>query len=367
MQQKTPYQPVPLPLDALETGQFTKILSDASAALARYDTLLSQLPNPNIILLSLQSEEAVMSSQIEGTQATFDEILRHDAGIKAKDDNKRNDIQEITNYREALSKGRAMLDEGYKINLTFVRGLHEILMSSARGANKAPGKIRVTQNWLGAYGSDINNASFIPPSPEQLPVHMDNWLAYLDDDEQETLIQTALMHAQFELLHPFLDGNGRLGRILIPLFLCQKKRISAPVFYISVYLEGRRDEYEQRLRNISEHGDWSGWVRFFLEASAAQAKAHNEKINKIKSLHEEMKEKIQKITHSQFINNIVDAIFTRPYFNTALFVEESGIPKSSAYNLLNKLENNDILESIRISFKLKIYRFQRLADILHNK
>ena len=192
---------------------------------------------------------------------------------------------------------------------------------------------------------------------------MNEWIDYLGGEEKDPLIQAALMHAQFELVHPFLDGNGRLGRILIPLFLYQKQCIHAP-FYISAYLEKHRDIYYQRLQDISGRDDWTGWVCFFLEAVAAQAQASSDKIHKVIQLRERMEREIREVTHSQFTLNILNAIFIHPYCNAADFVE-NGVSESSVYQLIRRLQKHKILEMVSDSARRdKVYAFGELLDIL---
>lgn len=255
-----PYIPDPLPLTELDYRLLLPLVGQANAALARYDGLLQGIPNPAVMLSPLTTQEAVLSSKIEGTQATVDEVLEQEAGL-IKEGEKYKDIQEISNYRQALYSAREYLQD-YSIRLPFVRELHRILLSSVRGQDKTPGEFRKDQNWIGRYGCTMEQASFVPPNPFQLPDFLQAWEQYLDSDDVDFLLQTAVMHAQFELLHPFKDGNGRIGRILIPLFLYQKKALSQPMFYLSEYLESHRDEYYARLKAISAEGDWNGWIAF---------------------------------------------------------------------------------------------------------
>lgn len=256
-----PYVPCELPLTNLDYQRLLPLVGKANATLARYDGLLQGIPNPAVMLSPLTTQEAVLSSKIEGTQATVDEVLEHEAGM-LKEGKKFQDIQEISSYRQALFVAREYLKD-YPIRLSFVRELHRLLMNSVRGQDKTPGEFRKDQNWIGAYGCSIEQATFVPPNPFQLPDHLQAWERYMDADDVDFLLQTAVVHAQFELLHPFKDGNGRIGRILIPLFLYQKRALSQPMFYLSEYLEHHREEYYQRLRAISSEGDWNGWIGFF--------------------------------------------------------------------------------------------------------
>ena len=340
-----PYQPNKLPLEGLDYQRLFALVGEANAELARYDGLLQGVVNSSVMLSPLTNEEAVLSSKIEGTQATVDEVLEQEAGIH-KEGEKAKDIQEIINYREALRSAHHYLDER-PITLAFVRQLHKILLNSVRGQDKTPGEFRKDQNWIGKYGCTIEEASFIPPNPLQLEDHLEAWQSYISTDDIDFLLQTAVVHAQFELLHPFKDGNGRIGRILIPLFLYQKKKLSQPMFYLSSYLEANREEYYVRLQNISREGDWNGWIAFFLKAIIEQAKNNNAKVKSIMGLYDSMKIRIHEITHSQYTVHLLDAIFDRPIFETTDFVSRSKINKKTAMALLKQLREAGVLLVLR--------------------
>ncbi|MBP6718405.1 MAG: Fic family protein [Rhodoferax sp.] len=344
-----PYTPDALPLDKLDYRLLLPLVGQANAALARYDGLLQGIPNPAVMLSPLTTQEAVLSSKIEGTQATVDEVLEQEAGLIKKGE-KYEDIQEISNYRQALYSAREYLKD-YPIRLSFVRELHRILMGSVRGKDKTPGAFRLDQNWIGKHGCTMEQASFVPPNPIQLPDHLQAWEHYLDSDDVDFLLQTAVLHAQFELLHPFKDGNGRIGRILIPLFLYQKRALSQPMFYLSEYLENHREEYYERLKAISEDGDWNGWIAFFLQAITIQAAQNSKRVTAIQSLYEEMKLAIQEVTHSQYTLHLLDAIFTKPIFRssdlTARMFREFGIHEKTTPGLLRQMKAAGILRELQ--------------------
>jgi Fic family protein len=344
-----PFEPHVLPLTDLDWRQLLPLVGKANAALARYDGLLAGIPNPAVMLSPLTTQEAVLSSKIEGTQATVDEVLEQEAGL-LKEGEKFKDIQEISNYRKALFQAREYLQD-YPIRLGFVRELHRTLMSSVRGQDKTPGEFRLDQNWIGKMGCPIEEATFVPPNPIQLPDHLRAWEAYLDSDDVDFLIQAAVVHAQFELLHPFKDGNGRIGRILIPLFLFQKRVLSQPMFYLSEYLENHRDEYYLRLKGISAENDWNSWVAYFLRATATQAAQNAQRVTAIQALYEEMKLKIHETTHSQYTVHLLDAIFSKPIFRTSelaqRLTDEHGIHEKTAPALLRQLRDAGILREIQ--------------------
>ncbi len=341
----SPYVPETLPITTLDFGRLFRHIGPANAALARYDGLLQSVINPSVMLSPLTNQEAVLSSKIEGTQATVDEVLEYEAGIEF-DPEKVNDIQEIVNYRTALTLAKETLTQR-PLSLGLLRQMHGTLMNSVRGEEKTPGKFRVHQNWIGWAGSKIGEATFVPPSPLQLQDHLEAFERYLASDDVDPLVQVAMVHAQFELLHPFNDGNGRIGRLLIPLFLFQKRALATPMFYLSEYLEAHRSEYYAGLRGISLQRDWTGWVEFFLTAIHHQAQTNTDRVRSILNLYERMKQQISDLTRSQYALKVLDTLFDRPVFRSSDFIERSGIPKNTAMPFLRDLRGAGILATLR--------------------
>ena len=359
------FVPDMLPLEGLDHRRLIGLVGQANAELARYDGLLQQgVFDPEVMLSPLTTQEAVLSSRIEGTQATLDEVLEHEAG-DLKQGEKGQDIQEIINYRTALSSACLVLDE-QPITLALVRQSHRMLMDSVRGEDKSPGEFRLDQNWIGRPGSPIQEATFVPPSPLVMQEHLERWEAYLRGDDIDVLVQLAIVHAQFELIHPFKDGNGRIGRLLVPLFLYQKRALSSASFYLSGYLEAHRDAYYGRLRAISDSGDWDGWISFFLEAVREQARDNGDRVRRLLELYEEMKSEIVQLSRSQYALATLDALFRRPVFQTSEFVQRSAIPKQTALPLLLKLRRAGILEQSRPASgrRAAILTFPRLLAIV---
>lgn len=357
-----PYEPQPLPLDNLDFRRLIAQVGEANAALARYDGLLQAMVNPDILLSPLTDQEAVLSSKIEGTQATLEEVLEHEAG-RQYDEHKTHDIQEVLNYRTALRLAKNYLDER-PIRLGLVLQLHKILMSSVRGQNKTPGQFRQDQNWIGPTGCTIEEASFVPPNPLQLNDHLQAWETYINGSDFDVLAQAAVMHAQFELIHPFKDGNGRMGRLLIPLFLYSKKRLYSPMFYLSAYLEANRDEYYVRLQRISREADWTGWIEFFLRAIIEQAISNTQKAKDIMELYDEMKVRVRDATHSQHAAQLVDRLFTRPIFGTQ-HISEADIPKPTAHLLIRQLLEAGLIVTLKqgAGRRPAIYAFPKLVNL----
>ncbi len=340
-----PHVPDSLPLDCLDVARLIRKVGPANAAIARYDGLLQSVVNPSVMLSPLTQREAVLSSRIEGTQATVDEVLEYEAGMEF-DFEKTQDIQEVVNYRKTLRLASDSLADR-PITLSMIKQMHAILMDTVRGADKSPGQFRIDQNRIGSSDNTIETAKFVPPDPFQLPIHLEAFEKYIRGDDIDTLVQCAIVHAQFEILHPFKDGNGRIGRLLIPLFLFQKRALASPMFYLSEYLEENREEYYQRLRLIGSDGGWTAWVEFFLLAIEKQALANSERVLGILKLYNEMKSKVSEITHSQYSPTILDSLFDRPIFQTPDFIERSQIPKPTAATVIKKLKDAGILKTLR--------------------
>ena len=333
-----PFIPHELPPD-LDWKKLVPLIGKANAAIARYDGLLQSLINPIVLLSPITTNEAVLSSRIEGTQASLSEVLEHDAGLDTgKSPTINEDIKEISNYRKVLRIAEDEL-QNRPISLNFVKSLHAVLLDSVRGKNKEPGQFRKDQNWIGKKGTPIETARFVPPSPLILQEHLEKWEKFLcRDDYSDPFVQLAIVHAQFEILHPFIDGNGRIGRLFIPLFLYMKKCLNSPMFYLSEYLETHRDEYYDGLLSISSENNWHGWIEFFLQAIVIQSDTNISKAKEILSLYDNLKDKFIDVTHSQYAVPALDTFFKIPIINTVEFYKLSGIPnRMTANNLLRKL------------------------------
>ena len=343
-----PFIPDILPIDSIDWAAHVSLIGRANAALARYDGMLQGIVNPEVFLSPLTTQEAVLSSRIEGTQASMEEVLEYEADPRDKvEPSKHADIQEIINYR--LAMGRAV--ESLKkrpLCLNLIKELHAVLLDSVRGRDKAPGQFRKIQNHIGPSGCPIEEATFVPPSPDRLPEALDGWEKYLHFEEKDGLVQLAVVKAQFEIIHPFLDGNGRVGRMLVPLFLFTKNLLSSPMFYLSAYLDANRESYLTYLQGISQKQDWNGWIQFFLTAVVKQAAINIDKVREMLHLYEKMKTHMVKITHSQFAIKALDAIFSRPIFRGADFSTISGIPtKQTAATLIRQLQEAEILKVLQ--------------------
>lgn len=342
-----PFEPEQLPPSGVDLLGLMPMAGKANRAVATLEGLFYGIPNPNVLLSPITTQEAVLSSRIEGTQADFEDVLKFEAGEAPTEPSRREDIHEIMNYRKALGLSESLLkDRPFCLN-TLLK-LHGVLMDSVRGHNKGRGRFRTIQNWIGKPNSPIEEAAFVPPSPLDLQDHLNRWEAYWHSDAPDILVQLAIIHAQFEILHPFIDGNGRLGRMIIPLFLFEKRILSRPCFYLSEYFEARRDEYVVRLRDLGQPGSWTRWCSFFIEGVAVQAEANTNKARAIQDLYERLKKQVLELTHSQFAVPLLDFMFERPIFRGSDVAKLKHMPSvPMVANLLGNLRRNGILHTVR--------------------
>ena len=349
------------PDDRLDWPTLIPFLGPAAAAVARYDGMLAAIPNPGVLLAPLSTREAVLSSKIEGTQATMGEVLEFEAGREPESPAKRDDIQEVLNYRSAMRHAETMLDT-LPLCERVIREAHGVLLSGVRAA---PGSYRRVPNWIGPPGCTIDEATFVPIAADRLPDAMRAWEHYIHQDAPDRLVQLAILHAEFEALHPFLDGNGRMGRMLVPLFLWQCGLIRAPMFYISAYFEARRAPYYEGLLAVSRDGDWTGWCRFFLQAVQAQAEENLTKAQGIIDLYDSMKSRVADLTRSRYAIRALDWIFERPIFRSTDFSGTAGIPAQTARRLLDVLRKAGILQVIvpRSGRRAAVLMFPALLNI----
>lgn len=352
------------PPDKLDWEKLIPLLGPASAAVARYDGMLAGIQNADVLLSPLSTQEAVLSSRIEGTQATMGEVLEFEAGEMASSPARLADIHEVLNYRSALREAEWLLQE-IPLSRRLIRSVHKVLLSGVRGEHKSPGEYRRVPNWIGPPGCSMEEARFVPIDAGRLPDAMSAWEKFAHSETPDLLVKLAILHAEFEALHPFLDGNGRIGRMLIPLFMWQDGLIRRPMFYISAYFEARRDEYYARLRAVSEMGDWTGWCRFFLQGVQAQAQENANRMQAILGLYEEMKHRFAALTRSHYAIVALDWIFAHPIFRTSVFVDSSGIPAATAHRFVRVLREGGVIQPIVRSSgrRAAVYTLSALLNI----
>jgi len=355
------------PPQSLDYSRLVRPLAEATEALARYDQMLQSLHNSEILLTSLRGQEAVVSSRMEGTISTLDEVLQIEAD--AEDDEvtsgkARSEAIEVYLYSSALKRAQKALEDGQPISEFLIRQTHRHLLSFGRGAFKTPGVYKKEQNYIG--DDRKKEVYFIPITPEQLGPAMQQLVSFMDENNLLALLTTALSHVEFEALHPFNDGNGRIGRMLITLLLWKKGVISRPHFYISGYLEEAKEEYIERMRQVSLNNDWTGWAEFFLTALAEQARQNLDTAQRINALYEEMKPVFRETLASQWATNAQDFIFTQPIFRNNRFTGKSGIPKQTAARFTRALLDRGLLIELEASSgrRAALYAFEPLIALV---
>lgn len=356
-----PFKPHKLPLEQLDWVKFIQYIGGANRAVAKFDGVLQSIPNARVLLSPLSTKEAVLSSKIEGTQATLEEVLEFEANPNKKTE-KYEDIREIINYRKAMDTAVDRL-ESLPLSGRLIKEIQKILLTGTRGEGKDPGNFRTGSVFIGKKGLGIEGASYIPPEPQDIEKYFSEFENYIHFNEKDFLVQLAIVHAQFEIIHPFWDGNGRTGRILMPLFLYYKKVLNSPMFYLSEYFELHRDKYYEKLQNISKNNDWEGWIEFFLIAVEKQSIKNIEKVQEILKLYNNLKEQVVDIPTPKNAIKVLDFLFSMPLFDSVDFIRETKIHKMAALRILNFLLKKNILID-NGKQRGKIYFFVNLINIV---
>lgn len=355
------------PPGQLNYADFVDALINATDAIARYDQMLKNMHNSEILLAPLRNQEAVISSRMEGTVSTMDEILRYEADHENDVDgasNVRLEIIETILYQRALKAAQEAMDNGYPLSQSMIKAIHGRLLSLGRGASKSPGEFKSEQNYLADRGK--KKILFVPISPEKLQDGLDLLFEYINHNSEPALIKAAMTHIEFEALHPFKDGNGRIGRMLITLMLWQSRTISAPHFYVSSYFEENKGEYIDTMRRVSETGDWNAWCRFFLNAIEQQAIGNLAIAESISNLYEEMKLVFSDVLSSKWSVTALDFVFTNPVFRNNRFTSTSGIPAATAARFTRTLLDEEIIRTVEEASGRRpaLYSFEPLMRLV---
>lgn len=344
-------------------NEMQALLSVADRKLGRLDGITQILPNPDLFLAMYVKKEAILSSQIEGTQASLVDVLN--ATDKASDDPK-GDVTDVVNYVKAMNYGLERLNT-LPLSLRLIREIHELLLDGVRGSNKSPGEFRKTQNWIGPAGCTLATATFVPPPAEYMQQCMGDLENYFYDESYiPALIKIAMIHAQFETIHPFLDGNGRVGRLLITFWLCQQQILTKPLLYLSYYFKLYRSEYYERLMNVRLNGDWENWIKFFLKGIAAVSDEATESAKAIIALKEKhAKALYERDSSSSNSQRLLDHLFEQPIVERKEVADALGISPPTANALVDMFCELDILIDVTPTKKrYKKYYFQSYLDIL---
>jgi len=332
--------PAPLPPEISYDAGLVLALSRADSALSELSGLGRQLPNPHLLIAPYVRREAVLSSRIEGTRASLSDLLLDEAELDPSGDA---DVREVRNYVDALEHGLARLRER-PLSLPLVRELHERLLQGVRGDRATPGEFRRSQNWIGPAGSTPMTAPYVPPPPDLMMDALGDWEKFLHErDRYPDLIQCAVMHEQFEAIHPFLDGNGRVGRLLITLFLVERGRLPQPLLYLSDYIEAHRQEYYDSLQRVRTEGDWPGWLRFFLVGVEETARAAVRQASRLMDLREAYRLRLNRRPNAL---KLLDELFANPYLTVARAVRVLNVTAPTARQTVALLQSEGLLEEV---------------------
>lgn len=357
--------PAPLPPDPSIRwdDELQYLLSKADRALGRLDGSIQTLPNPDLFVMMYVRKEAVLSSQIEGTQSSLNDLLELEASIA--DARRPADVGEVVNYVRAMNYGLERLHD-LPISSCLIREIHEELLDGVRGRHLDPGQIRRTQNWIGAQGCTINEAIFVPPPPHEVEDHLSQLERFIHSEANiPPLIKIGMIHAQFETIHPFLDGNGRVGRLLITFLLCQNEILIRPVLYLSYYFKRHRTRYYELLQKVRDEGDWESWIKFFLEGVATVSLEATSTARAIVELRE---------SHRQTIINkfgraagnalrVLEALYKTPFTTTTSVQKLLKITFPPASNLIQKMVETDMLVEVTGQDRYRIYQYRPYVSL----
>jgi Fic family protein len=354
------FVPAPLPPELDWRPRLIGALSDADRLVGRLAGEGGRLPNPHILIRPFVQREAVLSSKIEGTEATLGELLAAEAGATV--DRSPDDLREVGNYVVALEHGISRLKK-LPLCVRLTRELHEKLMTGVRGQQSAPGQFRKIQNWIGKPGSKIATASYVPPPPGQVEPCLAAWEKFLHESTLPPLVTIALAHYQFEAIHPFLDGNGRVGRLLITLFLIERQILPTPLLYLSAFFEASRRDYYDGLRGISERGAWDDWLEYFLLGVARMSEDALNRATRINQLLAQWQKRVSGESSSNPLR-VVELLGANPFITTNGAADKLGIAFTTAQRAIERLERASILKQVGNAKRDRVYCAAALLDIL---
>ncbi len=354
------FVPHPLPPKLEWDNSLVSLISKADLALGTLSGLGETLPNPHLLIYPFIRREAVLSSRIEGTQSSLSDLLLFEA-TKVE---KQRDVREVQNYVRAIEYGLKRLD-ALPLSLRLIRELHGILMERVRGEHATHGEFRQSQNWIGPPGCSLNEASFVPPPVPEMQDALDQLEKFLHADiDLPPLVQLALIHYQFETIHPFLDGNGRIGRLLITLFLCERGILTKPLLYLSAFFERHRREYYERLLQVSQKGAWGQWIQFFLQAVVNQSSDAVQRSRRLLALHQDYHRTSLEKHLPPTAGQLIELILMRPVLNPRIAQELLGVTFPAAQKAIRVLEDEGILVEITGGKRNKTYVAEEILRIL---
>ena len=353
--------PNPLPPKVEFDEELVLILSKAEEKLGKLSGIGLTLPSPNLLIIPYLRKEAIMSTRIEGTRISMQEVLLSEAKEKEE---KTKDAQEVINYINTVNYALTKIEKS-PINVELIKNMHKVLMEEIRGDERSPGEFREVQNWIGSELSKVSDANFVPPNPEAVPKLMEDLIDYLNSEHNvPVLVRCALMHYQFETIHPFCDGNGRIGRSLITVYLCKKKKMIKPLLYISEFFEKYRLEYNELLFRTGQTGKFENWIKFFLKAVEVQSEDALVRAYKLLDLREAYRKRVQREAQSSDILNIIDYLFSNPFITVKKAQMISDVTYPTAKRYMEKLAEYEILKETNRLQREKTFVAHEIYEII---
>lgn len=355
------FMPDPLPRELVLSPSLYNLLDQSTLSVGTLAGVGELgLINPQLVMRPFLRREAVLSSRIEGTEASISDVFMFEASGKTDE---ARDVREVVNYIRALNHGLERLAD-LPICVRLTNEMHSILLEGVRGRDKRPGELRTEQNWIGSHGATIEVARYVPPPPDPVRDLLTDWETFVNfPSSMPVLVKCALMHYQFEAIHPYLDGNGRIGRALIVLFLCQEKVLQTPLLYLSAYFEKHRIEYMDHLYAVSATGRWEPWLEFFLTGVKEQSQDALNRSRQVRDLQDEWRNRLQKARASANALVTVEALFTNPYVTAPKIVSLLGVTSAGAQGIVSKLESLNILEYLGGRWP-RIYVAKELLNVI---
>jgi Fic family protein len=339
-------------------------ISHADRAMSELSGITRTLPNPHLLIAPFVKREAVLSSRIEGTRASLSDLFFFMAGGETRE--KESDVREVANYVKAMEYGLKRLEE-LPLSLRLIREIHRELMEGVRGETQTPGEFRRTQNWIGPPGCMLSDATYVPPPVPEMNDCLDQFEKFLHAKPAlPVLVRLAAIHYQFEAIHPFLDGNGRIGRLLITLVLCGEKVLPGPVLYLSAFFEKHRDDYYRRLLNVSMKGEWKAWIQYFLKAVETQSQETILRANRLLALQAEYRDRVQTARSSALLSRLVDLLFESPVISVPFLSERFDITQRAAQQNVDKLIASGILREITGRSRNRMYAAEKIIATIED-
>ena len=354
------FVPSPLPREIPLDSSLIRLLDEATRAVATLAGVGETIQNPHLLISPFIRREAVLSSRIEGTEASLSDLFLYEASGSRRP---KGDVREVANYVHAMEHGLQLLDE-IPVSLRLINQMHSDLLKGVRGTDKQPGELRSEQVWIGPPGTPIENARYIPPPADLIRDLLYDWEQYVNDTlGMPPLVQCALMHYQFEAIHPYLDGNGRIGRLLVVLFLCARGLLPKPLLYLSEYFERDRDQYYRQLFNLSATGDWKSWLSYFLRGFAEQAHDALLRTRRVRELQEEKRRLLQERRESGNALRLLDELFVNPFMTAPAAAHTLDITTAGARRILERLVDLGVVEEYR-DWWPRLYITRELLNVI---